>query len=121
MKTFPILMRAALVAVLPTAAGAALAQPASGHHHHGAAAPAAAVAKAEMSEGEVRRLDPQQHRITLKHGPIRNLDMPAMTMVFQATDQARAMLVHMKVGDKVRFTATNPAGQLTVTELQPVR
>jgi Cu/Ag efflux protein CusF len=74
-----------------------------------------------MSEGEVRKLDPQQHRITLKHGPIRNLDMPAMTMVFQATDQARAMLVHMKVGDKVRFTATNPAGQLTVTELQPVR
>jgi len=113
----------ALVAALATVAGTVLAQSAPGHGHHGAAvaAPAALVAPAQMSEGEVRRLDPQQHRITLKHGPIRNLDMPAMTMVFLATDQARAMLVHVKVGDKVRFTATNPAGQLTVTELQPAR
>jgi Cu(I)/Ag(I) efflux system protein CusF len=120
-KTSLILM-SALFAALATFAQAALAQSASGHGHHGAAAAApAAGAKTEMSEGEVRRLDPQQHKITLKHGPIRNLDMPAMTMVFQATDQARAMLVHMKVGDKVRFTATNPGGQLTVTELQPAR
>jgi Cu(I)/Ag(I) efflux system protein CusF len=79
----------------------------------------ATTATAEMSQGEVRKLDVEQQKVTLKHGPLKSLDMPAMTMVFQATDQARSMLGKLTVGDKVRFTATNPGGKLTVTEIQP--
>jgi Cu(I)/Ag(I) efflux system periplasmic protein CusF len=99
------------------------AQAQSGHDHHGTASavtPTATKAAAgEMSEGEVRKLDKAGKKITLKHGPLKNLDMPAMTMVFQAADPA--MLDKVKVGDKVRFVATNPGGKLTVTEIEPVK
>ena len=99
----------------------AQAQTPSGHDHHGAptATKVADVAKADMTEGEVRRIDKQNRKITLKHGPIKNLDMPAMTMVFQAADAS--LLDKVKVGDKVRFVAANPGGKLTVTEIQPAQ
>lgn len=116
MKSTRILM-SALFGALTAVAGLAVAQSASGHGHgnHGVAS----AATAEMSQGEVRKLDVEQQKVTLKHGPLKSLDMPAMTMVFQATDQARSMLGKLTVGDKVRFTATNPGGKLTVTEIQP--
>lgn len=95
-------------------AGIAQAQTAEGHDHH-SAAPSAKPA-AQMSEGEVRKIDLQGRKITLQHGPLKNLDMPAMTMAFQVSDAA--MLTKVKVGDKVRFVATNPAGKLTVTDIQ---
>lgn len=119
MKPTRILM-SALIGALTAVAGLAVAQSASGHGHgnHGVAS-AATTATAEMSQGEVRKLDVEQQKVTLKHGPLKSLDMPAMTMVFQATDQARSMLGKLTVGDKVRFTATNPGGKLTVTEIQP--
>jgi Cu/Ag efflux protein CusF len=90
----------------------------SSHDHH-AAAPGAKPAESkatEMSEGEVRKVDAENRKITLKHGPLKNLDMPAMTMVFQVTDVA--MLNKVKAGDKVRFVAANPGGKLTVTEIR---
>jgi Cu(I)/Ag(I) efflux system periplasmic protein CusF len=94
---------------------------AQGHDHHGtqvAATPAAAKA-AEMSEGEVRKIDAGSKKITLKHGPLKNLDMPPMTMAFEVADAA--MLSHVKVGDKVRFVAANPGGRLTITQLEAAR
>ena len=84
-----------------------------------APAKAAAPAKADKTEGEVRKIDKENKRITLKHGEIKNLDMPPMTMVFQAADPA--LLDKVKVGDKVRFVAANPGGKLTVTEIQPTQ
>jgi Cu(I)/Ag(I) efflux system protein CusF len=90
----------------------------SSHDHH-AAAPAAKPAESKvtgMSEGEVRKVDKENRKITLKHGPLTNLDMPAMTMAFQVTDVA--MLDKVKAGDKVRFVAANPGGKLTVTEIR---
>ena len=69
-----------------------------------------------MSEGEVRKVDAASRKITLKHGPLKNLDMPPMTMAFQVTDMA--MLDKVKVGDKVRFVAANPGGKLTLTDLR---
>jgi len=74
------------------------------------------VAAAEMSEGEVRKIDKEQGRITLKHGEIRNLDMPPMTMVFRIKDAA--MLDQLKPGDKVDFRAERIRGDLTVTGLE---
>lgn len=97
----------------------ALAQAQATDHsaHHGAAhaAPAAA---AEMTAGEVRKIDRNAAKLTLKHGEIKNLDMPPMTMVFNVRD--KAMLDQVKAGDKVLFTAVNEAGKYTVTDIRPV-
>jgi Cu(I)/Ag(I) efflux system periplasmic protein CusF len=85
-----------------------------------ASAGAAATAPAsDMADAEVRKVDKENKKITLKHGPIKSLDMPPMTMVFQVKDAA--MLGELKPGDKVRFRATDDAGKYTVTEIQPVK
>lgn len=115
MKTIQHILMAGVIGGVAAFAGALQAQ-SSGHDSHHAAAPAAKAAKAEMAEGEVRKIDKEAKKITLKHGPIKNLDMPSMTMVFVAADPA--LLDKVKVGDKVRFTATNPGGKLTVTDIQ---
>ncbi len=75
--------------------------------------------EAEMTEAEVRKVDMETKKITLKHGAIKNLDMPAMTMVFQVKEPA--MLASIKVGDKVRFHAEKSNGAIVVTDLQPSR
>ena len=69
------------------------------------------------TEAEVRRVDLAAGKITLRHGEIPNLDMPPMTMVFQARDPA--LLAGVKAGDKVRFTADKINGAYTVLTLEP--
>lgn len=76
----------------------------------------AAHAQVPMTEGEVRKVDKDNQKITLKHGEIKNLDMPGMTMVFGVKDAA--MLDKVKTGDKVQFRAESEAGKFTVTEIQ---
>ena len=71
----------------------------------------APTASADFSEGEVRKVDRPAGKITLRHGEIRNLDMPPMTMVFGVSDAA--MLDRVKPGDKVRFKAVDRSGKLT--------
>ncbi|NIX78256.1 copper-binding protein [Microvirga terricola] len=66
--------------------------------------------------GVVQKIDEAQGKVTLQHGPIKNLDMDGMTMVFRAQDPA--MLKEIKVGDKVQFTADRVNGQITVTSLK---
>ncbi|HET7868422.1 MAG TPA: copper-binding protein [Burkholderiaceae bacterium] len=89
-------------------------------HSQQATAPQAAASVATaMSEGEVRRVDKEQGKLTLKHGPIANLEMSAMTMVFKVAD--RKLLDGLKVGDKVRFAAENVNDVLTVTAIEPAR
>jgi Cu(I)/Ag(I) efflux system protein CusF len=78
--------------------------------------PPAAQASA-MSEGVVRKIDAANGKITLKHGPIANLDMPGMTMVFRV--QPPGLLNAVKAGDKVKFHAEDINGALTVTAIQP--
>lgn len=81
------------------------------------AQPAAArSAEAALAEGEVRKVDKSAGKITLKHGEIKSLDMPPMTMVFIVKDLS--MLDGVKAGDKVRFRASNDGGSFTVTEIQ---
>ena len=72
-----------------------------------------------MSEGVVRKIDAANGKITLKHGPIVNLDMPPMTMVFRV--QAPALLSGIKVGDPVKFHAESLGGVFTVTAIQVLR
>jgi len=86
--------------------------------HHEPAAKSNATG-APLAEGEVRKVDKDAKKITIKHGPIQNLDMPAMTMVFQVKDPA--MLDQVKAGDKIRFRAEDINGALTVTGLESVK
>ena len=75
-------------------------------------------ATAALAEGEVRRVDKEAKKITLRHGPIPNLDMPPMTMVFQVKDPA--MVEQVKAGDKVRFSADKVNGAYVVTAIEAV-
>ena len=78
-----------------------------------------AQAEQAMTDGEVRKIDKDAKKITLKHGEIKNLDMPPMTMVFTARDPA--MLDKVKAGDKVVFSAEKQGGQYVVTAIEPQR
>ncbi|RQZ34744.1 RND transporter [Burkholderia sp. Bp9090] len=73
-------------------------------------------AKREMSHGEIRKVDAAAGKLTIKHGPLENLGMDAMTMVFKVKDPA--MLSQVKVGDKVDFVAADVGGALTVVDLR---
>jgi Cu/Ag efflux protein CusF len=74
------------------------------------------VAKAGMSHGETKEADPAAGKLTIKAGPIENLGMDAMTMVFAVEDPAMLSLV--EVGDKIDFVAEDVNGVTTVTKLQ---
>ena len=69
-----------------------------------------------LSDGVVRKIDKDAGKITIKHGPLVNLDMPAMTMVFRVKDPA--MLTQVKEGDAIKFIAEKVGGALTVTTLE---
>jgi Cu(I)/Ag(I) efflux system protein CusF len=113
-RCLPILF-AAMVA---SAAFAQSNAPSDHNAHHGPTG-AAATTNA-MAEGEVRRVDRDAQKITLRHGPLPNLGMSeGMTMVFRVTDPT--MLEDVKAGDKVRFSAERVGGQYTVTEIVPAK
>ncbi|OOG79767.1 hypothetical protein B0E41_22265 [Hydrogenophaga sp. A37] len=104
------------VAALTFATLLALAPPAAAQTT-GAPSQATPVASGlPLVEAEVRRVDVAGGKVTLKHGDIPNLEMPAMTMVFQARDPAQ--LGRLKIGDKLRFTADKVNGVYTVIDLQ---
>ena len=69
-----------------------------------------------LTAGEIRKVDKDAKKITIKHGEIKNLDMPPMTMVFQVKDPA--MLDQVKTGDKVKFDAEKLGGAYTVTQIE---
>ena len=89
--------------------------------HHGASAGTAKLAGAEANlpliDGEVKKVDMDTGKLTIKHGPITNLGMPAMTMVFRVNDPA--LLDKVKNGDKIRFAADKVSGVLTVMRVEP--
>lgn len=107
----------AAIAVTVVAPSASLAQPSA--EHPPLLVAQAAPAAAAMSDGEVRKVDKGAGKITLRHGPIPNLDMPGMTMVFRVA--APAMLDQVKAGDKVRFAVESKGGAMTVTKIEPVK
>ena len=72
-----------------------------------------------LSDGEVRRVDKEAKKLTIRHGPIQNLDMPPMTMVFQVQDPA--VLDTVKAGDKIKFSADKIGGAYTVTKIEPAK
>ncbi|BBU53886.1 MULTISPECIES: copper-binding protein [Mameliella] len=91
------------LAVALVTAGAALAETA----HNGAM---------PMSQGTITKIDLKWKKITIDHGPLENLDMPAMKMVFDLSDPT--MLEGLAEGQSVDFAADRVNGKLTVTEIQ---
>ncbi len=81
--------------------------------------PLIALAQSVPADGQVTKIDEAAGKITLKHGPIRNLDMGSMTMVFRVQDPA--MLKVIRVGDRVKFEAERVNGAITITKMQKVR
>ncbi|WP_238136872.1 copper-binding protein [Variovorax sp. JS1663] len=79
----------------------------------------AASAPVELADGEVRKVDKDNGKITLKHGPLKNLDMPGMTMVFQAGEPS--MLDQVQAGDRIRFLAEKVGGKFTLVRIEPAR
>jgi Cu(I)/Ag(I) efflux system periplasmic protein CusF len=73
------------------------------------------LALGQAAEGEVRKIDKAAGKITLKHGEIKSLDMPPMTMVFRA--EPASLLDKVQVGDKVSFQAAKVGGTYTVTAI----
>ena len=105
-----IITAAALAAatVFGAAVHATTHDPATGAH-----APSA------LTDGEVRKVDKDARKVTIRHGAITNLDMPPMTMVFQVADAG--MLEKIKAGDKVRFSADKVSGAYTVTQIEAAK
>ena len=104
-----------LASLLSFGSGAYAADAVSAPKMDGMAMPASA----DMTNGEVRKVDLDSKKITLRHDEIKNLGMPGMTMVFQVKDPA--MLEKVKAGDKVRFTAEKMNGALTVTNIETAK
>jgi len=73
----------------------------------------------ELITGEVRKVDKDARKITLRHGEIKQLDMPAMTMVFRVKEPS--MLDKVKAGDKVKFKVEGAGGALTITEIESAK
>ncbi len=86
--------------------------------HHPEAGKVAQTA-APMTDGEIRKVDMDAKKITIRHGAIENLGMPPMTMVFQVKDPA--LLQKVKTGDKVKFLAEKTGGAYTVLQIEPAK
>lgn len=93
-----------------------LALPAWADMHH---ASNGAADHAMLTEGQVKKVDKAQSKLTLKHGPLANLEMPGMTMVFRVQDTT--WLDRVKPGDSIRFLADRVNGVFTVTRLEVVK
>ncbi len=74
---------------------------------------------ADMTDGEVKKVDQEAGKVTIKHGDIKHLDMPGMTMVFTAKD--KALLAAVKAGDKVKFMLVSDGGKMVLTDIRPAR
>jgi Cu/Ag efflux protein CusF len=77
------------------------------------------LASDNMVDGEITKVDPSAGKLTIKHGPIKNLDMDAMTMVFRVKEPD--MIKTVKAGDKIKFEADTVNGALTVTQIEAAK
>ena len=73
----------------------------------------------DMTDGEVRKVDKAAGKLMIKHGDIKNLDMPGMTMIFQVKD--KAMLDKVQTGDKIKFKVVMEDEKMVVIEIQKVK
>lgn len=84
-----------------------------------AQSPASSATSADLTDGEVRKVNKDTGKMTIRHGEIKNLAMPPMTMVFQVKEPA--LLDKVKAGDKVRFRVEEIGGAFVITAIEPLR
>ena len=110
-----------LTCAIALATGLAAAAYGQDHTDHAAHAETKATAEqlTNMTNGEVRKIDKDAKKITIKHEAIKNLDMPGMTMVFQVKDAT--LLDKLQSGDKIKFAAVQEGNVLVVTAIQSVQ
>ena len=114
-KTTSAIALAALLSLAPSAFAQGMDHGKMGQGHGGTMG----MQDLPPAEAEVRRIDKDSGKITLRHGEIKNMDMPPMTMVFSVRD--KAMLEGIAVGDKVEFTAVHDKGQMRVESIKPLK
>ena len=119
LKTALILASLSAAAVSVQAAGHAGAPMAMPMPSAAASASASVKTDLPMADGEIRKIDKDTKKVTIKHGEIKNLDMSGMTMVFGVKDAA--MLDKIKVGDKVKFSAEKAGSAIVVTNIQAAK
>ncbi|MEJ8852403.1 copper-binding protein [Variovorax rhizosphaerae] len=108
------------IAITPVIAAFVFAIGSAAHAQSTTVPPApTASASADLSEGEIRKVDKEGKKLTIKHGPLKSLDMPGMTMVFSVSDEA--VLDKLQVGEKVRFRAEKLNDAITVTRIEAAR
>lgn len=114
-KVYKLLMVLATAAAVPMASYAAeRANPSKEAADNAQKAPVV-----PMADGEIKKIDKAAGKMTIKHGPLENLNMPGMTMVFRVKDTG--MLDVVKTGDTVKFSVEKLNGALTVTALEAVK
>ncbi|MBU0784102.1 MAG: copper-binding protein [Gammaproteobacteria bacterium] len=112
-------LKLSAIALALLGAGSVYAANHSGSHNHdhgGAKEAQVTVAAAEMADGEIRKINKTTGKVTLKHGDIKSVGMPPMTMVFGVAD--KGMLEGLKEGDKVKFDVKQEGSNYTVTEIK---
>lgn len=77
------------------------------------------MASNDLTQGEIRKIDKDARKITIRHGEIKNLEMPPMTMVFQVRDPA--LMEKVQTGDRVQFKVMRESGAFVITEIQPAK
>jgi Cu(I)/Ag(I) efflux system protein CusF len=114
---FPALLPALLLVLAsPLPASVHAADVHDPHAGHGMTASSAnANASTQLVEGQVKKIDKAGGKVTVTHGPLTNLDMPAMTMVFRVKEAA--WLNRLQPEQKIRFVADSINGVLTIVRL----
>lgn len=98
---------------------AAIATPSFAQHKHGADRPATPNTAQELADGEVRRIDPVQGTVVLRHGEIKAIGMGPMTMSFKFNDPA--MATGLQVGDRVRFLVERQGDDFVITRIEKTK
>lgn len=120
MKAITTIMLGALLTVGATSGAMADSdRHGGGHHSMAAGAGHASAAVATPAEGEIKQVNKSAADLTIQHGELRHLDMPAMTMAFQVKD--KAMIKGLKAGHKVRFVAEKIDGKFVVTSIERMK
>ena len=73
----------------------------------------------DLTDGEIKKVDLEAGKVTIKHGEIKHLEMPSMTMVFTAKN--KNLLTDIKVGEKIKFMVISEGGKMIVTDIQPAQ
>ncbi|BET27500.1 Cu/Ag efflux protein CusF [Limnobacter thiooxidans] len=112
-------LKSSAIALLLLSASAAYANDHTVHvggHEHTNKPKAQVTRQTELAEGEIRKINKSTGKITVKHGEIKSVEMPPMTMVFGVAD--KAMLEGLNEGDKVKFNVKQEGSNYTVTEIR---